>query len=155
MRNDRLCRQHCTEAGDAPGLLELDRGSLLEGLDPQHVRVVNQHVDARSIWSEGSSNVVCLRQIAGEMGVAAAVPLDRLPDFCRTTVAAGKTDDVMPRLCEGLGDLRTKACGYPGDEQEWTGHRSQIQRRMLAMMAICASQPAVKASVRAAGMPAE
>ena len=31
----------------------------------------------------------------------------------------------------------------------------QIQRRMLAMMAICASQPAVKVSVRAAGMPAE
>lgn len=41
-----------------------------------------------------------------------------------------------------------------------TGHDDsipsrQIQRRMLAMMAIWASQPAVKASVRAAGMPVE
>jgi hypothetical protein len=34
-------------------------------------------------------------------------------------------------------------------------HGRQIQRRMLAMMTICASQPAVKVSVRAAGMPAE
>jgi hypothetical protein len=61
----------------------------------------------------------------------------------------------MTRLRKGRGDICAQAFCDAGDEQEWTDHVSQIQRRMLAMTAICASQPAVKASVRAAGMPAE
>ena len=94
------------------------------------------------------------------MHIAAVVLLDRLTNFLGKAIGSRKADDVMARLREGPGDLGAKTFGNTGDEQQWTGHElrslaRQIQRRMLAMMAICASQPAVKASVRAAGMAAE
>jgi hypothetical protein len=58
-------------------------------------------------------------------------------------------------LDQAVEHFGAKAFGNAGDEKKRTGHHGQIQRRMLAMMAICASQPAVKASVRAAGIAAE
>ena len=73
----------------------------------------------------------------------------------RSAVGAGETKHVMARPRKGCGDFSAKTFGDTGDEQKRTGHRAQIQRRMLAMMAICASQPAVKASVRATGIAAE
>ena len=61
----------------------------------------------------------------------------------------------MARPRKGSGDFTAKTFGDADDEQKRTGHCAQIQRKMLAMMAICASQPAVKASVRAAGIAPE
>ncbi len=68
--------------------------------------------------------------------------------------AAGEADDVVARFGKSLGDVGAKTFGDAGEQQLGAGHRHQIQRRMLAMIATCASQPAVNVSVRAAGMAA-
>ena len=94
------------------------------------------------------------------MHVASVVLFDQLADLRRAAAGAGKADNVVARPRKGRGEFGAKTFGYAGDKQKRTGHDAQIlgdqiQRRMLAMMAICASQPAVKASVRAAGIAAE
>ena len=108
-----------------------------------------------SVRCERGGDITGRGHVAGEMGVAAILSFDRLANLCRSAVGARKTEYVMARPRKSRGDFSAKAFGDAGDEQKRTGHPAQIQRKMLAMMAICASQPAVKASVRAAGIAAE
>ena len=73
-------------------------------------------------------------------------------------VCPGEAENVVARPGEGLGDACAETFGRASEKQtalDRAGHRFQIHRRMLAMMTIWANQPAVKASVRAAGIPAE
>ena len=60
-----------------------------------------------------------------------------------------------PALAKVSAMSAPRPSAMPVSSSVAAGHRRQIQRRMLAMIAICASQPAVKVSVRAAGMAAE
>ena len=92
------------------------------------------------------------------MGVAAASLPDPAGQSCGRLVRPGNADDVVACPGESLGDVGAETVRYACEQQrapDRAGHDGQTQRRMLAMMAICASQPAVKVSVRAAGMPAE
>ena len=52
------------------------------------------------------------------------------------------------------GAHRAAAARDAGNERDRAKASAQIQRRMLAMITICAAQPTVKASVRVNGMPA-
>lgn len=91
------------------------------------------------------------------MGVAAPALFDALVRMCRRSPGPRKADDIVAGRREGPGDARTETLGGTGQEQSaatGTVQRLQIQCRMLARIAICASQPAVNASVRATGMPA-
>lgn len=59
---------------------------------------------------------------------------------------------------KGLGDIGAETYCRAGQPQRAPGRAGaahQIQRRMLAMTAIWASQPAANANVRTPGMPAE
>jgi hypothetical protein len=98
-----------------------------------------------------------LRDVAGEMGASAPALFDALVQMRRRSPGPCKVHDIVARCREGPGDACTETFGGSGREQSaatGTAHRFQIQRRMLARIAICASQPAVNASVRARGMPA-
>src|SRR5215510_3440280 len=134
MRDDGLRGKHRAETGDAPYVLELDGRRLPERLDQQQVCVVDEYINARAIGSERSCDVTGLRQIAGQMGIAAAMLFNRSADCWRTAIAARKTDHVTARPCKGRGDLGAKAFGDAGDEKKRTGHQGQTQPRMLAMM---------------------
>ena len=82
---------------------------------------------------------------------------DALVQMRRRSPASCKADDIVAGRREGPGDAGAETLGGACQEQSaaaGTVQRLQIQCRMLARMAICASQPAVNASVRARGMPA-
>ena len=104
---------------------------------------------------ERGGKVAGLRDVAGKVRVAAAGLLDHRPNMSRRAIAARQADHVMARPCEGACEVGAKTFGDAGHEQHGAGHSDQIQRRMLAITAICASQPAVKVSVRASGTAAE
>ena len=119
---------------------------------------MDQHIDAFRIGPDRRNGIRRSCDVAGEMDITAADLFDAARQMFRRLHCPGKTHDIVARPGEGLGDISAKTLRRAGEQQrapDGAGHRRQIQRRMLAMIATCASQPAVKVSVRAAGIPAE
>src|ERR1700682_5601902 len=94
MRQHGLRGQHRAEACDAPRLLKLARGRLLEWLDRQHMRIVYQHVDATGVWLQSRCDIRRLRNIAAEMGVDAPALFNSSLEMFRP-VCPGEAEDVV------------------------------------------------------------
>ena len=118
--------------------------------------VVDQNVDTVGISLDRRDQLRRPGDVASKMGVAAAALFDQSRQMPCRALGPRQTDNIVARVGEGFGDAGTETFGGSGQEQGApAGGRHQIQRRMLAMIAIWASQPAVNVSVRAAGIPAE